>query len=275
MLDDVITKFCAPFTTPLMVGLWEPGVARGDCGMAKRSLLEHALSVLNAASSEDDLQGTVSHIRDCYGLSHLVFHVVSLGAGSGKHPMILSTYSREWVDFYTSENFFDLDPVVHLSRTGFLPVDWSLLDHASRETSRFFRQAHSFGVGRFGLTFPVRGPQGERSLFSATSNLRESEWRHLRADCMVDFQILSHHLHDKALTTSGFRNNGAVKRLSRRELQCINMIANGRLAKQIAAELQLSESAVRLYLRTAKRKLGVSTTSQAIGRAVAGELIHV
>ncbi len=243
--------------------------------MAKRSLLKHALSTLDAASSVDDLQGTVSHIRDCYGLAHLVFHVVSLGAGNVRNPMILLTYSREWVDVYTSENFFDLDPVVNLSRTGFLPVDWSLLDHANRETSRFFRQAHSFGVGRFGLTIPIRGPQGERSLFSATSNLRESEWRHLRADCMADLQFLSHHLHEKALTTSGLRNNGAGKRLSRRELQCIKMIANGRLVKQIAAELQLSESAVRLYLRNAKRKLGVSTTSQAVGRAVAGELVHV
>jgi DNA-binding CsgD family transcriptional regulator len=243
--------------------------------MAKRSLLTHAKSVLDEASSMVELEEAISHIRDCYRLSHLVFHVVGLGAGKAKHPMILLTYSQEWVAFYNHENFFDLDPVVKLSRTGFLPVDWSLFDHATRETSRFFRQAHSFGVGRFGLTIPVRGPQGERSLFSATSNLRETEWRHLCADCMVDLQILSHHLHEKALATSGLRDDRAGKRLSRRELQCINMIANGRLPKQIAAELQLSESAVRLYMRTAKRKLGVSTTPQAIGRAVAGELIHV
>ena len=275
MLDRRDHELLNAFTTPPIVGLTEARRARGECGMAKRSLLKHVLSIINAASSMDDLQSIVSHIRDCYGFSHLVFHVVSLGPGKAKHPMILLTYSQEWVDFYTNENFFDLDPVVTLSRTGFLPVDWSLLDHSNSETSRFFRLAHSFGVGRFGLTIPVRGPQGERSLFSATSNLRENEWRHLREDCMVDLQILSHHLHEKALMISGLRNDGTVKRLSRRELQCINMIANGRLAKQIAAELQLSESAVRLYVQTAKRKLGVSTTSQAIGRAVAGDLILV
>jgi DNA-binding CsgD family transcriptional regulator len=273
VLDNV--TFYTHFTTPLMTDLMEACGARGDRKMAKRSLLKHALSILDAASTVDDLRGTVSHIRDCYHLSHLVFHVVSLGSAHAKHPMILLTYAQEWVDFYINQNFFDIDPVVNLSRTGFLPVDWSLLDHGSFETVQFFRQAHSFGVGRFGLTIPVRGPQGERSLFSATSNLRESAWRHLCADCMNDLQILSHYLHEKALTTSGLRDHGSVKRLSRRELQCINMVAHGWLVKQIAAELQLSESAVRLYLRMAKRKLGVSTTYQAIGRAVAGELIHV
>ncbi|WKL27450.1 LuxR C-terminal-related transcriptional regulator [Sinorhizobium meliloti] len=143
----------------------------------------------------------------------------------------------------------------------------------SPRSVHFFRQADGFGVGRHGVTIPVRGPKGERSLFTATSSLRETMWRRLRSDCMSDLQVISHYLHDKALTLSGLRDNAGVRGLSPRERQCLEMVAQGKLPKQIAPALQISESAVRLYLRSTKRKLGVATTAHAINRAAVLELI--
>lgn len=242
--------------------------------MMERSLLRHCLSMIESASSVDELQSVITHTRDCYRLSHLVFHVVRLGASRIDHPLILPTYTIDWINYYFDKNFFALDPVLEVSRIGFLPVDWSSLDHASSTTSHFFRQADSYGVGRFGVTIPVRGPRGERSLLTATSNLRENQWTNLRADCMMDLQIISYQLHEKALTVSGLRKKTMMRDLSRRELQCIDLVSQGRLPKQIAAQLQISESTVRLHLRSAKRKLGGATTTQAIGRAVALELIR-
>ncbi|GMB79317.1 LuxR family transcriptional regulator [Shinella zoogloeoides] len=241
--------------------------------MARRPLLIHCLDVIASASNIDELESAVFHIRECYGISHLVFHVIRLGAGNAKHPLILSTYPSAWVDYYFENNFFVLDPVLDISRVGLLPVDWSCLDRANAVTRHFFRQADSYGVGRFGITVPVRGPRRERSLLTATSNLSEHEWMGLRADCAEDLQVLAPHIHEQALTISGLRAN-AVQDLSRRQLQCIDLVSQGKLPKQIAALLGISESAVRLHLRLAKRKLGGATTTQAVGRAVAIELIH-
>ncbi|MBD9597765.1 LuxR family transcriptional regulator [Ensifer sp. ENS05] len=242
--------------------------------MHGRPQLLDSLELIEAAASIVDLQAAVSTIRDNYRLSHLVFHVVRMGPGGSDNPLLLLTYPQEWIDQYFRENFFEVDPVVALSKTGFLPVDWSSLDQTNSRTSRFFKQAESFEVGRHGVTMPVRGPRGERSLFTATSNLQENKWIRLRDVCLTDLRILSHHLHERALSISGLRETRTLRALSRREVQCLEFIARGKLPKQIAPALQISESAIRLYLRSAKRKLGVTTTPQAIVRAVTLELIH-
>nr|WP_080635760.1 MULTISPECIES: helix-turn-helix domain-containing protein [Rhizobium] len=53
---------------------------------------------------------------------------------------------------------------------------------------------------------------------------------------------------------------------SGRELQCLEMTASGLMAKQICARLSISVSAVQLYLASARRKLTVATTSEAVAR---------
>nr|WP_280806632.1 MULTISPECIES: LuxR C-terminal-related transcriptional regulator [Rhizobium] len=53
----------------------------------------------------------------------------------------------------------------------------------------------------------------------------------------------------------------------------MQMTANGLLAKQICARLCISTSAVQLYLASARRKLTVATTSEAVAKATALELI--
>lgn len=241
--------------------------------MLRRPLLVQCRELIASTSTIDELQSAILHIREIYRLSHLVFHVIRLGVNNANHPLILSTYPRAWVDYYFEKNFFALDPVLEISRFGLLPVDWSCLDHTNALTRRFFRQADSYGVGRFGITMPVRGPRGERSLLTATSNLSQHGWTSLRSDCTEDLQILAPHIHEQALTISGLRAE-RMRALSKRQLQCIDLIAQGKLPKQIAALLGISESAVRLHVSLARQKLGVSTTTQAVGRAVAIELIH-
>lgn len=235
--------------------------------MSEQSLFAQCLSAVDSVSTLAELETVIASIRDCYRLSHLVFHVVRLGASDADHPLILSTYPPAWTEYYVENDFFAVDPVVAISRVGLLPVDWSSLDRKTATTRRFFREADTYGVGRFGLTVPVRGPRGERSLLTATSNLREHAWRALRADCESDLQLLAPYIHKKALSVSGLGAD-AMQNLSRRQLECLDLLAQGRLPKQIAAHLAISESSVRLHLRLARRKLGVLTTTQAVGRAV-------
>ncbi|AEI04463.1 putative transcriptional regulatory, LuxR family (plasmid) [Afipia carboxidovorans OM5] len=55
--------------------------------------------------------------------------------------------------------------------------------------------------------------------------------------------------------------------LSRRETQCLQMLAEGIAPKNIAATLRLSEAAVRLYLQRARKRLNCATTLQAAVKA--------
>ncbi|WKL27449.1 autoinducer binding domain-containing protein [Sinorhizobium meliloti] len=54
-------------------------------------------------------------------------------------PFLLLTYPREWVDLYLYENYFDIDPVIEMSRFSFLPVDWSSIDRKKPEKCSLFQ----------------------------------------------------------------------------------------------------------------------------------------
>ncbi|MBB3429072.1 DNA-binding CsgD family transcriptional regulator [Rhizobium sp. BK312] len=240
----------------------------------RRSRLAWSLAILRKADSEADLNVALADIRGRYQFAHLVFLLVRLANRTGTYPWYCTTYPEEWTSLYHRNNYFEIDPVIELYKTGFLPVDWSSLDRRSARTRSFLQEANAFGVGRHGVTIPVRGPSGERSLFSATSNLSGREWRKLRASSSHELQVLSCYLHEKALTVSGLRKSGVYRKLSRREQECLQLISSGLVPKRIATRLQISEDAVRLYLRLARRKLDAATIYQAIARASFLELIQ-
>ncbi|NLR97324.1 LuxR family transcriptional regulator [Rhizobium sp. P38BS-XIX] len=236
--------------------------------------LSWSLAMLRRVGSGADLNDAIAHIRDHYQFAHLVFLVVRLAERPDVYPFYCTTYPDEWVSLYLRKNYFEIDPVIDLGQSGFLPVDWSNLDRRSPETRRFFKEADSFGIGRHGLTMPIRGSSGERSLFSVTSGLPTREWRKLRMSSKHDLQVLSHYLHETALSVSGLRKSGGYRKLSRREQECLQLLARGLVSKRIAARLQISENAVRLYLKLAKRKLDARTLYQAIAKASFLEIIQ-
>ena len=241
--------------------------------MLSSSRFFYSLDLISAAPTLGDLETTLDEVRRIYAISHMVLHVTRSSGAATNNPLLMLTYPPEWVKQYLARDYFSIDPVVRLGRRGFLPVEWSASKWDSGQAYGFFKEAMAFGIGRQGVTLPVRGPHGERSLFTVTSNHPDAYWKQFRMESMRDLQFLAHHLHDRAMVLSGMRKPTDLPKLSRRELQCLQMTANGFLAKQICARLFISTSAVQLYLASARRKLTVATTSEAVAKATALELI--
>jgi len=237
--------------------------------------LSSSLARLRTAKHPDQLGRALRELCGSYGLSHMTFLVASVPGRPERYPYYCSTYPDAWTEAYIGRNYFGIDPVIDILRWGHLPVDWSSLDWQSPSAAQLFREAGSHTIGPHGLTIPVRGPHGERCLFSVTSNRRRRDWSRLRVDGIHELIILSHYLHETVLTVTGLRDTGKVRELSRRERQCLELLAMGRISKQIAAALGISESAVRQYLRSARLKVGASTSHQAIAKASFFELISL
>lgn len=232
------------------------------------------MAAVREASSKRDLDSAIGVIRNLYGFAHVVFLSVKVSAFERPHMAYCTTYPDEWTLRYLQKDYFRIDPVVAIYRTGFHPVDWSSLDQSSENARELFREAGAMGIGSNGITVPVRGPSGERSLFSATSDASEQDWRHLCEATKHDLMLLSHYMHERFLAVTGTRAR-RYRELSRRERECLELLAKGLVPKRIAVNLQLSESAVRLYLASARRKLNAATIYQAIARASFLELIDV
>lgn len=237
------------------------------------AILEEALNELAKVNTIPGLSHYVGELRDAYKLANVVFHLVDAPEAIEKNPLLLVTYDEQWVERYTARDYFRVDPIVVVGSRGFLPLDWDSVDRSRRGMHELFTEAESYGVGNHGLTVPIRGPNHEKSLVTATTFETNREWAQRRLSLLRDLHVPAHFFHDRCLTFTDLRSSPRQPKLSRREVQCVQALARGRPPKLIAYDLGLSISAVRLYICSAKIKLGASTTNQAIAKAVRDELV--
>lgn len=229
---------------------------------------------ISEAESTDQLTKIAFDICPAYGLANVVYHAMYVPGSASFNPVVIPTYVSEWVDRYIHNDYFKIDPIVAFGKNGFLPLDWSEIDKDTNKARDFFKEADRYEVGRQGVSLPIRGPGGEQALFTVTSNFSETEWQKCRFTYMREFQIISHYFHDRVVEVLGYRTAVKSPSLSRREMECLQLTADGLVPKRVASRLTISDSAVRLYLRSACRKLGCASVHQAIAKMVTLELLH-
>jgi DNA-binding CsgD family transcriptional regulator len=64
------------------------------------------------------------------------------------------------------------------------------------------------------------------------------------------------------------RQTDAPARLTRREIECLHLLASGEQLKRVAHLLGLTPRTVEHYVGDARRKLGARTTTQAVAIAI-------
>lgn len=206
-----------------------------------------------------------------YGLNHAAYLGMNIRGLTSTEPYISVTYSDEWVMHYKSQNFVEIDPVLSESLRSILPIDWSSLDGVNTKVRRMFGEARDFGVGRQGLTIPIRGRHGEMAIFSVTSDLSSREWADFKRVYMRDFQTLAVHIHQMVLKTEGVVHEDV--HLAPREIECLQLVASGLTFQEVAYRIGLSDRTVRFYLDLARHKLQCLNVTHAVARALSMNLI--
>jgi DNA-binding CsgD family transcriptional regulator len=222
---------------------------------------------VEAVSSITDGHSLLKAFVARYGLKNAAYLGINIpGLTHNNRPYIAVTYSNEWVHHYCSQNYFDVDPVLPATMRTLLPLDWSEVQAGSRKVIQFFGEAEEFGVGRHGLSFPIRGRHGETALFAITQDCSHSEWASFRRHCMRDFQILAFCFHELILRAESRFIQPSP--LSRRERECLYWASRGKTFGEIGIILSLSERTVKFYLDIARHKLGATNITEAVAKAV-------
>lgn len=233
--------------------------------------LELLIERLEDATALDDLQREVVALRDLYGVDHIGYVWVS---SSGDHYGC-GTYSMEWRQRYLEKGYMRVDPVILGTFNRFHPVDWRDLDWTGRQARAFLKDALAHGVGNHGLAIPVRGPAGQFALFSASHDCDDAFWDAFVAENRRDLILVAHFFNQKALQFEGARMSEAAGALSPREIEVMTSLALGHSRAQAAEALGISESTLRVYIESARHKLGALNTTHAVARALAQGLIVV
>lgn len=233
--------------------------------------LEDLLSTLQAAATLEDLQSVLEKLRDHYKIEHIVYHWVnSVGERYGA-----GTYSAEWVDRYLEKDYLRLDPVIFVCFQRFTPVSWAELDWSSKPAREMWQDALDHGLGNQGYTIPIRGPSGQFALFTLNATLSDENWAKFIEENARDLMILAHEFNKKALDFEKWGEEISVPALSPRELESMSCLARGMSRAQAAAELNISEHTLRVYIESARHKLGAMNTTHAVARALSAGIIII
>lgn len=170
----------------------------------------------------------------------------------------LNALPGDWIDHYTSHGLVVADPVLKWAYSNLGVARLSELNLP--DPQMVLSQAFNHGLG-YGAVVATMGPsdQGRRSygfFFRGDREMHDPE-----------LQELADILHDIHFGREEFKD------LTAAEIEALQMQAQGLRLRQVAAELGISESAVKARLNNAKRKLGAKTLSQALSTAAARRLI--
>lgn len=225
--------------------------------------IEALLDRIKSVGTHTDLQSLIEHIRDVYDVEHAVYHAVN-GAGD---QFAALTYNAIWEPRYREMGYVQADPVVRGALRQFHPLDWKHLDWSGKLERRLFAEAVDAGVGNQGYSIPIRGPNGQFALFTVNQSSSDDRWARFTKERARDLLLLSHYVHHRAMTVVEPDDMTSGRELSPRERDALSLLGVGHSRGQVADRLKISEHTLRVYIDTARHKLGALNTTHAVALA--------
>ncbi len=237
--------------------------------------LQAIVEAVPEVTTPQALHQLLGMVRRSYDVDNAIYYALSLGGPHADQEFGAMTYPVEWHERYEDERYRDHDPVVQASAIGFVPLNWSDLDWSGRPLQRLQAEANEFRVGNQGYTVPIHGPHGQFAMFSVSKECAEETWSRLLFGAAQDLMLIAHHVHRQVLTTTGSENITPARKLSPRERDVLTLVAEGRSRAQVADKLSISESTLRVYLDSARHKLGGLNMFHAVALGVKSGSIKV
>lgn len=240
-------------------------------GVAGQGLIEQFEA---RASTCQDLAALAALVEDAARALGFQFfallHHASL-ALPGKALIRLDTYPQGWAEELVREDLVGVDPVHHACRRTSLGFAWDELARltplrgAEREV---LARAARHGLGE-GFTVPVNIP-GEPSGSCSFAVRRGLDLPRAR---LLGAEQLGLHAFEAARRLSGFPAKARPPHLSRRERQCLRLLAAGKSDSVIAQILGISPETTHHYVKSARAAYGVASRAQLVACGLRDSLV--
>lgn len=163
--------------------------------------------------------------------------------------IMVQTYDRAWIEIYTGRGYMLCDPLVSWGFSTEGAIRWSELPFP--DPHRVMEQASAFGL-KYGVGVSV-GPTSSRSIGGFAREDRE-----FTDEEMATIADLVRVLH---------RESTPLERLTGPQIAALRLIAKGFRYAEAAAQLGISESALKARLKTVRDGLLCRTMAEAIQKA--------
>jgi LuxR family transcriptional regulator, quorum-sensing system regulator SdiA len=220
-----------------------------------------------------DLQQWLQDQARALGARHVSFVMRHVPGITGDDPLVIETYGPAWREHSLQEKFDQVDPARTVADRAMEPIDWAELPRTRPRLRKFFRHFMENDLGRNAVSSVFRGPLGDRSVLTLTSDSTERRWLTQKPDLMSGLLLLHPSFHRTVLRSVFRIEGGEIIKLTPRERECLGLAAHGLTSKQIGENLGLTAATVNFFIDAAAVKLGAGNRAHATAKAVALGLI--
>jgi len=235
-------------------------------------LLLELLSSCVSCSDEESYKSLFGKLRELTQHDHCTTGIATVDDKgiTGRFDVINIDYPTDWMMLYLEKGFNEVDPVVKSNFCRYEPQFWKELYKKEPPPKDFVMLAEDFGIS-FGITHGVKNMRGNKgSLFSfAGDHIEQSE----RTEAVVSLAIP--HLTLALDRVLGLRRLPDVKKLTKREVEILKWIANGKSNWDISVILNIHRRTVETHIKNIMFKLDVVNRAQAVAVALESGIVEL
>lgn len=232
------------------------------------------ISAMNRAASAEEAFDLLERELSSLGFDRVVYSLITdhpslqLKRGHG----ILRNYPDDWMKYYFSKGYFEVDPVIKVIKQTSGPFLWNKLpelkngleknEYILMEEAREAKLLDGIGLSLHGACGEIVG-MGVASSVGNTDILNPDTISLVYALCS-QFHIFYRKMEEKLQP---------IIRLSQREKEVLTWIAAGKSKTVVADILQISDDSVKTYVNRIFAKLQVNSIQLAVVKAISMGLI--
>jgi DNA-binding CsgD family transcriptional regulator len=182
-------------------------------------------------------------------------------------PAIAVNFPREWCDRYFERKYYEIDPVIRRAATFPGPFVWDQLVHRCQLQNGeqlVLSEGREAGL-KHGISVPLFGPSGRVSVVSFASRFDDVDPLHR----MSHLNALAWQFHIAFAEIAQPPEPSTTKiELTARETECLRWTAEGKSSWDIGMILKISDNTVNYHIKNAMRKLGTTSRTVAVVKAI-------
>lgn len=212
--------------------------------------------------------------RDRLGVLNLSYWFLGSSSAAPDRMSWYSTYDQTYTSIYMRDFSPLKDRAFQLCFSRLLPLDWDEVRHSDQTVESIHQLAERFGIGRHGISVPIRDAGLGDALFSINFDCDADAWDGMRRQLASEAHLFAHYFHQRMKGVVSTQVSATELDLSPRERDVLRWAAEGMTARETARRLQVSESAINLYAARAMSKLRARSKTQAVAIAVRNRLLQ-
>ncbi|MCT4535865.1 LuxR family transcriptional regulator [Halodesulfovibrio sp.] len=192
--------------------------------------------------------------------------------------LFLSTAPDWWHEYYVSNNIIEYDHVAYHGLTGQGPLLYGrdkdlnnpLLSERAKQLVRMTTSEFQYGSG---ITMPSFHNNKRIGGINVCFPESVTQLNDVPTNRVLEILLVSCTAHEKLYSLT-FQETDPVP-LTPRQQECLTWLACGLTSHQIADKIGISYHTVKMHIDSAKERLGATTRTQAVAKALAAGLINI